>query len=256
MNLTMIQEEAPHINWTHYLNGAFAPYIYIPDNAFMVVKNPVLLSNVSQLVSSLDKRTLANYIGWRVILESTSILSEKWAIMGRRVWKKLDDRPKMTDKWKYCVSVIKEYFDLGISSLYVQNLSGGEDSQTRLVKKIVTYIKEAFLNTLETNTWMDDATKKEAINKTHKMTLHVGYPSELLNETAINDFYETVEISRNWTFFKNMLVLRRFDTHREFINIFQYDNVKDQWVYKNCRNDNLISCQNFFYLSVGKSTEK
>ena len=223
----MLQEDAPFMNWTHYLNGVFAPHIYVPDTVYLVVENPILLVNTSDLVSSVDKRTLANYIGWRVILESTSILSEKWAMMGRRVWKELDGRPKLRNKWKYCVSVVKKYFDLGISSVYVTSLHGGDDSQTRLVKKIVGYIKEAFLDTLETNTWMDDTTKKEAINKTSKMTLHVGYPVELLNDTAINEFYEIVEVSRNWTFFSNMLLLRRFHVDRKYIKV-QYDNVKGQ----------------------------
>ena len=219
MNLTMIQDHADHMNWTEYLNGVFAPYIYIPDNAWIIVKNPPLLANVSDLVSSLDKRTLANYVGWRVILESTSILSQKWALMGRKVWKELDGRPKLRNKWKYCVSVVKKYFDLGVSALYVQNLPGGEDQQSRLVKKIVNYIKDAFLDTLETNTWMDDDTKKEAINKTSKMRLHVGYPNELLNETAVNDIYEIVHLSRNYTFFTNMLITRRFHTDRKYLKV-------------------------------------
>lgn len=230
MNLSMIQDLAPFINWTHYLNGVFHPYIYIPDNAYMIIKNPSFVSNISALIDSTDKRTVANYVGWRVILASTSILSEKWALMGRKVWKQLDGRHKLRNRWTYCVSVVKKFFDLGTSALYVQNLPGGEDNQSRLVRQIVTAIKKSFVDSLRTNTWMDEKTREEAINKTSKMKLHVGYPLELLNDTAINEFYDMLTLSQNFTFFENSLLLRRFKMDKKYMKV-QFDNQKGQCVH-------------------------
>lgn len=227
MNLSMIQDLAPFMNWTHYLNGAFQPYIYIPDNAYMIIKNPPFIANISKLIESTSTRTIANYVGWRVILESTSILSEKWALMGRKVWKQLDGRHKLRNRWTYCVSVVKKYFDFGTSALYVQNLAGGEDSQAKLVRRIVTAIKSAFVDSLRTNTWMDDKTREEAINKTSKMKLHVGYPVELLNDTAIDEFYSMLVLSRNFSFFENSLLLRRFKLDKKYMKV-QFDNQKGQ----------------------------
>ena len=223
----MIQELAPFMNWTHYLNGAFHPYIFIPENAYMIVKNPAFLSNISSLIESTDPRIVSNYVGWRVILDSTSILSDKWALMGRKVWKQLDGREKLRNRWMYCVSVVKKFFDLGTSALYVQNLNGEEDSQSKLVREIVKSIKDAFVDSLKSNTWMDTKTREEAINKTSKIKLHVGYPVELLNDTAINEFYSILSVSRNYSFFENALTLRRFRMDKKYMKV-QYDNQKGQ----------------------------
>ena len=223
----MIQELGPFMNWTYYLNGIFSPYIYVPDDAYMIVKNPNFLGNVSTLIQSKSPRLLSNYLGWRIILESTNILAEKWSLMARKLWINIDGRSKLRTKWKYCLSVVKKYFDLGTSALYVQNLNGDDDDQTKLVRELVISIKDAFLDTLRENTWMDNETKEEAINKTNQMKLHVGYPQELLNDTAVNNFYEMMEVSSNWTFFQNALLLRRFDIDRKYIKV-QFSNEKGQ----------------------------
>ena len=147
--------------------------------------------------------------------------------MGRRVWKQLDGRHKLRNRWTYCVSVVKKYFDLGTSALYVQNLGGDEDDQSKLVREIVTAIKRSFVASLQSNTWMDGKTREEAINKTSKMKLHVGYPVELLNDTAINEFYSILVLSRNFSFFENSLLLRRFKLDKKYMKV-QFDNQKGQ----------------------------
>ena len=223
----MIQEIGPFINWTHYLNGIFGPYIYVPDDAYMIVKHPNFISNISTLIQAQSPRLLSNYIGWRVIMESTNILHEKWSLMARKLWVNIDGRPKLRPKWKYCLSTVKKYFELGTSALYVQSLDGKDDDQAKLVREIVLSIKDAFLDTLGENTWMDNETKEEAINKTNQMKLHVGYPQELLNDTAVNSFYELMTVSSNWTFFTNTLLLRRFDIDRRYMKV-QFSNEKGQ----------------------------
>lgn len=52
----MMDEIAPFFNWSNYMNGVFSPYIYIPDTAFFVVKNPQYLMNLSELIQETDPR--------------------------------------------------------------------------------------------------------------------------------------------------------------------------------------------------------
>ena len=133
MNPCLLQSRANYVNWTYYLNGILPPYVdNISDESFIVVANPNLLSEISSLVSSVDSRVLANYIGWRVVYTSSSYLSDKWARMDRSVNKMFDGRPKLKNTWQGCIFFLRYEFTFAVSSLYLQNLPGGEDQQTRL----------------------------------------------------------------------------------------------------------------------------
>lgn len=158
-------------------------------------------------------------------MDSTSILSEKWARVGRKLWVKLDGRPKLKTKWSYCVSLIKKYFEFGASALYVQNVS--EDDQVQLVTSIVDYIRKAFLQIIQSNNWMDEETKKEAIIKTDKIRLHVGFPAELLNDTAVNQVYEWAFINSSYSYFANTLVIRRWKMDHKYQKV-SFGNEKGQ----------------------------
>lgn len=216
---------APCLNWTKYINGIFYPYISIPANAYIIVKNPTYLSNVSRLIEDTDPRVVANFIGWRVILESNSILSDKWARMGRKLWIELDGRPSLRPKWSFCIGTVKKYFSIGSSSLYIGHLI--ENNQILLVREIVSYIVEAFMEIIRTNTWMDQTTMDEAINKTKLMKVHVGYPEQLLNQTAIIERYEFAHIKWSWSFFTNVMLMRRWQMDDRYMKI-RFDNIKGQ----------------------------
>lgn len=229
MNMSSIESTAPALNWTKYMNGIFYPHIYIPDNAFIIVKNPSYLSNVSALIQATDVRTLANFIGWRVIMESTSLLGDKWARLGRKLWVNLDGRPSLRPRWAFCVSTVRKYFPVGVSSLYVRSLLDADQDikmhSVSLVDEIVAKIVSTFVSMIQTNHWMDSKTIEEAINKTKRMRVHAGFPSQLLNDTAIDEKYELVNIRGNWSFFTNILLMRRWKMDDKYMQV-QFDNVK------------------------------
>ena len=176
------------------MNAIFEPDWSTDIDDFRI-SNPVLLSNVSVLILSSDKRVLANYIGWRVVATSRNLLTDI----------------RVRSRWEYCIRVVKNYFGLGVSALYVQNTKREEKKQQiSLVFQIMNHIQESFVESLKTSFWMDDETKLQAINKTRKMAGHVGYPSELLNDTVLNDYYDIATVSRKLPYLYNILILRKF----------------------------------------------
>ena len=216
--MTELQETANYMNWTYYMNGIFEPNWFL-DTYYFAVNNPALLSNISTLILSSDKRTLANYIGWRVVASSVALLTDKWVSDNFQTWEPLTGRRRVGSRWESCVRVVKKYFALGVSALYAQNTSREEkEQQTSLVFQIMNHIQKSFIESLETSFWMDDEAKLQAINKTQKMTAHVGYPFELLNDTVLNDYYDIAPVSRNWTYFINILILRKFQSTAMYFN--------------------------------------
>ena len=52
------------------------------------------------------------------------------------------------------------------------------------------WLRKEFKITLDELDWMDDITRKKAHVKVDKMTPHIGYAKEILDNALINELYE------------------------------------------------------------------
>lgn len=66
-----------------------------------------------------------------------------------------------------------------------------EDAKKAAVE-MVQYIKDTLMGRLRTLDWMDEDTRKSALEKAATVVDHIGYPDELLNDTKLAELYETV----------------------------------------------------------------
>ena len=57
---------------------------------------------------------------------------------------------------------------------------------------MVGYVKSAFKDRLDENTWLDDPTKKNCKEKVDAVTKFISYPDELFNDTYLNNLYSKV----------------------------------------------------------------
>lgn len=60
-------------------------------------------------------------------------------------------------------------------------------------------IRSEFLNILEDVDWMDDKTKKSAVDKAGSMATHIAYPQELLDNEKLKEFYSEVTSQKKIT---------------------------------------------------------
>lgn len=70
---------------------------------------------------------------------------------------------------------------------------------------MVGYIKEEFKNILKTLDWMEDDTRKSALEKADAVVDHIGYPDELLDDKKLEEVFQSVNINLFW--FDLMLIV-------------------------------------------------
>ena len=75
---------------------------------------------------------------------------------------------------------------------------------------------------------MDKKTKKAASDKVKSMASHIGYPSELLDDKKLEEFYEKLEI-REDDYFQSTLNLTLFHIDKYFQRLNKPVN-KSDWV--------------------------
>lgn len=63
-------------------------------------------------------------------------------------------------------------------------------------KEMVTDIRTEFQDILKSVDWMDDETKRNALDKAKSMATHIAYPDELLSDDKLEEFYDGVSYIR------------------------------------------------------------
>uniref|UniRef100_T1KPP5 Peptidase M13 C-terminal domain-containing protein n=2 Tax=Tetranychus urticae TaxID=32264 RepID=T1KPP5_TETUR len=223
--LQALSQEA--YNWTQYFNGIFDPFSIVNNDSYIIVYVPNYIKAVSELIESTDKRVLANYLLWRVVLSSTVLLDERWALLGREFYQHIDGRKSLKPRHSFCMETVKKYFNIGSSGLYINATE--DKSNLNLMSKMTEYIKESFVGMIKSSDWMDAQSMEAALNKTSLMTLHVGYPQELTDFDIINDYYQEVPTGRNTTWFEMILFLRHWKKDKDYLKITT-GNEKGFWV--------------------------
>lgn len=93
---------------------------------------------------------------------------------------------------------------------------------------MVNDIRHEFNNILKSLDWMDDETRKAALEKAAAMATHIAYPDELLNRSKLEEFYGTLTVDPEY-YLESVLNLTTFGTEYSFSKLRQAVN-KTDWV--------------------------
>ncbi|XP_022169537.1 neprilysin-11-like [Myzus persicae] len=225
MKLADLQRNFPTIPWEEYLNKLLFP-LTIQRDDIIIVNAPKFLSELEVLLCSTPKRVLANYMIWRLVTQCVNFLTDQ---LRKRELEFLTEQSGKTEReprWKECVGISSDRFSLAIGSLYVKQFFDERAKKEAL--EMVDGIRKEMFKILSSNDWMDDETRKHAIDKANAMTSHIGYPDELLDDCKLNAFYENLEVNDK-DYFASIMNFTKFITHYSFSLLRQPVN-KSDWI--------------------------
>nr|CAH7760509.1 unnamed protein product [Callosobruchus chinensis] len=93
---------------------------------------------------------------------------------------------------------------------------------------MVADIRAEFYDILKRVDWMDDVTRKHALDKAKAMTTHIAYPDELLDDRKLEQFYENLELDPEH-YLHSILNLTLFGTRFSFKRLREPVN-KTDWI--------------------------
>lgn len=76
------------------------------------------------------------------------------------------------------------------------------------VKKIITAIKDSFVNHVKMMDWLDSGTKARILEKNKEMISFIGYPEWLFDNFTLKEFYEYKDVSTNLKFYFEELLTK------------------------------------------------
>ncbi|XP_054716984.1 neprilysin-2-like [Uloborus diversus] len=239
-----LQELAPKIPWLKYFNGLLSNEI--TENETLIVSVPDFIVKFSEFITSTDKRVIANYMMWRVVGQTMSVLSKEWRALALEYNSVITGKSVEEPRWEQCLSSLSGSLGIALSSYYVRHYFKGSNKEKAL--ELVKYIHAEFLDILDKIDWMDEKTKVQAKEKAHAIKPFIGYPQELLNDSYVSDLYLNLTIT-NESYFGNIMSLRKWSTDYAFSQL-RKPNIKGEWK-KHAR----AAVVNAFYNSLENSIE-
>ena len=167
----------------------------------IIIRNPEYFVKVLKLINQTESRVVANYMGWRVVMDSMIYLNKDAQKIKMRNDKINGLKDGTTTRWKKCVesSGFNQYLytkgAAAASSMYVRRYFQKQDKSK--VHEIVRYIRQSFRSMIDNSSWMDEDTKINAKKKLNNMKEIVGYVDELLDDELMERLHKGIFDDRN-----------------------------------------------------------
>jgi len=217
----------PTTPWLEYINTILTTdIVQVSGDEIIIVDVPNYITSFSQLLQTTPKRVQANYLMWRAAAASMAYMNEAADKISLKFSKKLTGKSEEPPRWRKCVGAASGSLANAVGSLYVTKYFN-EDSKAEALM-MVSEIRRQFERLLDEVDWMDEDTKRQARVKAQGMVEHIGYPSELLDQSKLEDLYAGLELSPN-AYLGNALNMTVFGTNYAFSKLREKVN-KTDWV--------------------------
>jgi len=226
MKIPELQEKYPSIPWAEYISTILPKSITLMPDEMVIVDEPTYMEGLEGLLSTTPKRVQANYMLWRAVASAVSSLTESLRKRQLEYGTALSGRTEREARWKECVGLTAGSLSLAVGSLYVQRFFKQEAKKNAL--EMVDNIREEMYKILQTVDWMDEETRKNALEKARSMTSHIAYPEEILDTKKLEDFYEKLEITQG-NYLESVLNMTKFGLDFSFGRLRKPVN-KTDWI--------------------------
>ena len=196
---------APRFPWALYLKELGAPTL-----TQLNVVSPEFFAAVSKHVGKFSIADWKAYLRWQIVHASAPMLSKAFVDENFAFYDKtLQGIDKILPRWKRCMNITELALGESLGKGFVQR-TFGEEGKTQ-TRAILGAIEKAMEENLSKLPWMDDATRKAALEKLAAVANKVGYPD------AWRD-YSSMKVTRD-SFVSNVEAGAEFEHRRQLAKI-------------------------------------
>ncbi len=209
-----LQASTPNFNWDKYFDAAGAPAF---DS--LNVGMPDFIAAVDKVILNTDLNTIKDYLKWKIITSSASMLSsdldeENFRFYGNYLYGQEAQQPR----WRRILSATSGCLGEAVGQLYVEKHFPAEAKERML--NLVGNLRTALGERIKNLEWMSDETKAKALNKLACFNVKIGYPDKWKD-------YSKYEVTPE-SYFENVHRAIRFENEIDMAKIGKPVD-KDEW---------------------------
>ena len=195
----------PVFNWDNYFNAAGAPAF---DS--LNVGMPDFIAALNGIILNTDMRTLKDYLDWKIIHGSASLLSDDFAEENFNFYSNyLYGQEVQQPRWRRVLNATSGVLGEAIGQLYVEKHFPAEAKERML--NLVGNLRTALGERIKKVDWMTEETKAKALHKLDCFNVKIGYPNKWRD-------YTNLEITPE-SYFQNFHRAIRFENDFEMAKI-------------------------------------
>lgn len=209
LTLLEIQEyTGDFFNWTKYVQVAMEDNTFhVNSQTKAVVYSLEYLKRLVKLLSITPKRTIANYMMWRVVKLKFLQLSSDFVELFKYYYLQAFNYWSDSDQHQLCLMATSQKFGIPLSKVFLDQKFFGDSKE--LAKDIIGNIRAAFISNIGKQDWMDEKTQKVAVEKAEALIENVGYPDYIMDVEYMTQRYKEVTIDPKTYFNNDVSVTKR-----------------------------------------------
>jgi putative endopeptidase len=190
--MSELASTAPGFDWMAYFKklGVGGDYVTMHDKNYF--------KGVIALTSSIPVAKWQAYMRYQVLDSAAPLLSKAFVDENFVMSQALNGAKELAPRWKRCVHRVESELGEDLGQEFVKVAFSGDAKPLAL--QMVDAIKGAFAADLPALAWMDDTTRKAAMDKLGTLATHVGYTDKWKVYTfkVTKDLYATAMAASKW----------------------------------------------------------
>ena len=189
-----LEKLSPGLPWKAFFDATGYPGVKDIN-----VMTPGFFKQLDTILAKTDPAVLREYLRWQLVHSKAQVLSDPFVNASFEFYSKLlRGQQKIEPRWKRCVDFTNRALGEAVGKIYVKERFAGE-SKAR-AQEMVRDIEAAFESNLPSLDWMDEATRKKAVEKVAALANMIGYPDKWRDYSSMtvvpdNLFANSVEAS-------------------------------------------------------------
>ena len=204
MNRAQLMKLAPQFNWPENLKE-----IGLGAAKKVDVAEPSAVAAAGKRIADVPLSTWKEYLTFRFISDHANNLPKAFDDARFGFYSKtLNDVPEQRARWKRGIGMLDNSLGEAVGKLYVAQ--HWPDATARQAQELVDDVRAAYKDKITNASWMDEATRKKALEKLDSFDPRIGHPVKwidystlkvsrtdpLANEIATEDFEWKLELKR------------------------------------------------------------
>lgn len=197
MPLHHLQTIHHYFQWREYIRYLMPEHmkLKIGWEEIINLNVPSYFVKLERLLKRTKKRVIGNYLMWRAVAEKVPFLPEEFRKRRLRYLEEVTGKKKYAPRKEICADTASSMLSLAVSAMYVRKHF--KDEVKEKVGMIVESLLQEVIMLLKNIDWMDEQTRKLALEKAKAIYKHIAYPAELKDNSKLEKFYEKLNVSED-----------------------------------------------------------
>lgn len=146
------------------------PKANIDDNTEVLVTSTFYLGKISNVLATIDRSALNNYVIWSFVKEYLPFLSQTFMDIYYVYNREMTGATEPLERWEFCIKTLERYMDFGLAA----QLERSEPVQVRennekIVGRIFDSVRDAVRESVTKSSWVDLELYRHLINKVRQI---------------------------------------------------------------------------------------